>query len=52
VPTQEQLDDAVRIVKQFTDFVQVKAQLGQEIEQGEFTEQESVIINNIQRIAT
>jgi len=51
VPTQEQLDDAVRIVKQFTDFVQVKAQLGQEIEQGEFTEQESVIINNIQRIA-
>jgi Flp pilus assembly secretin CpaC len=51
VPTQEELDDAVRIVKQFTDFVQVKAQLGQEVEQSEFTEQESIIINNIQRIA-
>jgi Flp pilus assembly secretin CpaC len=51
VPTQEELDDAVRIVKQFTDFVQVKAQLGQEIEESEYTEQESVIINNIQRIA-
>jgi Flp pilus assembly secretin CpaC len=51
VPTQEELDDAVRIVKQFTDYVQVKAQLGQEVEQSEFTEQESIIINNIQRIA-
>ena len=51
VPTQEELDDAVRIVKQFTDFVQVKAQLGQEVEQSEYTEQESIIINNIQRIA-
>jgi Flp pilus assembly secretin CpaC len=51
VPTQEELDDAVRIVKQFTDFVQVKAQLGQEIEQSEYTQQESIIINNIQRIA-
>ena len=51
VPTQEQLDDAVRIVKQFTDFVQVKAHLGQEIETSEYTEQESIIINNIQRIA-
>lgn len=51
VPTQEELDDAVRIVKQFTDFVQVKAQLGQEIETSEYTEQESIIINNIQRIA-
>jgi Flp pilus assembly secretin CpaC len=51
VPTQEELDDAVRIVKQFTDFVQVKAQLGQEVEESEYTEQESVIINNIQRIA-
>ena len=31
VPTQEELDDAVRIVKQYTDYVQVKAQLGQEV---------------------
>jgi Flp pilus assembly secretin CpaC len=51
VPTQEELDDAVRIVKQFTQFVVIKAQLGQEIEQSEYTEQESIIINNIQRIA-
>ena len=51
VPTQEELDDAVRIVKQFTQFVVVKAQLGQAVEQSEYTEQESIIINNIQRIA-
>jgi len=51
VPTQEELDDAVRIVKQYTDFVQVKAQLGQEVEESEYSEQESIIINNIQRIA-
>ena len=51
VPTQEELDDAVRIVKQYTQFVQVKAQLGQEVEESEYTEQESIIINNIQRIA-
>jgi Flp pilus assembly secretin CpaC len=51
VPTQEELDDAVRIVKQYTDFVVVKAQLGQEVEESEFTEEESIIINNIQRIA-
>ncbi|MCE0522004.1 MAG: pilus assembly protein N-terminal domain-containing protein [Methylacidiphilales bacterium] len=51
VPTQEELDDAVRIVKQFTDYVNVKAQLGQEVEESEYTEQESIIINNIQRIA-
>ena len=51
VPTQEELDDAVRIVKQFAEYVQVKAQLGQEMEQSEYTEQESIIINNIQRIA-
>jgi Flp pilus assembly secretin CpaC len=51
VPTQEELDDAVRIVKQFTDFVQVKATLGQEVEESEYSEQESIIINNIQRIA-
>jgi len=51
VPTQEELDDAVRIVKQFAEYVQVKAQLGQEVEQSEYTEQESIIINNIQHIA-
>jgi len=51
VPTQEELDDAVRIVKQYTDYVVVKAQLGEEAEQSEFTEEESIIINNIQRIA-
>jgi Flp pilus assembly secretin CpaC len=51
VPTQEELDDAVRIVKQFTQFVVIKANLGQEVEQSEFTEEESIIINNIQRIA-
>ncbi len=51
VPTQEELDDAVRIIKQFTDYVQVRAQLGQEAEQSEYTEQESIVINNIQRIA-
>jgi Flp pilus assembly secretin CpaC len=51
VPTQEELDDAVRIVKQFTDYVVVKASLGQEAEYSEYTEQEAIIINNIQRIA-
>jgi len=51
VPTQEELDDAVRIARQFTQYVVVKATLGQEIEQSEYTEQESIIINNIQRIA-
>ena len=51
VPTQEELDDAVRIVKQYTQFVQVKATLGQEIEPGEYSEEEAIIINNIQRIA-
>ncbi|MCE0484221.1 MAG: pilus assembly protein N-terminal domain-containing protein [Methylacidiphilales bacterium] len=51
VPTQEELDDAVRIVKQFTDYVVVKAQLGQEVEESEYTQQELIIINNIQRIA-
>ena len=51
VPTQEELDDAVRIVKQFTQFVVVKASLGGQQETSEYTEQELVIINNIQRIA-
>ena len=51
VPTQEELDDAVRIVKQYTQFVQVKATLGQDVEQSEYSEQEAIIVNNIQRIA-
>jgi Flp pilus assembly secretin CpaC len=51
VPTQEELDDAVRIVKQYTDFVVVKANLGQEVEESEYSEEEAIIINNIQRIA-
>jgi Flp pilus assembly secretin CpaC len=51
VPTQEELDDAVRIVKQFTQYVQIKATLGEGAEQSEYTEEESIIINNIQRIA-
>jgi Flp pilus assembly secretin CpaC len=51
VPTQEELDDAVRIVKQYAEYVQVKASLGQEAEPSEYTEQEAIIINNIQRIA-
>jgi Flp pilus assembly secretin CpaC len=51
VPTQEELDDAVHIVKQFTDYVVVKATLGQEVEESEFSEEEQIIINNIQRIA-
>jgi Flp pilus assembly secretin CpaC len=51
VPTQEELDDAVRIIKQYTQFVQIKATLGQDLEQSEYTEQESLIIANIQRIA-
>jgi Flp pilus assembly secretin CpaC len=51
VPTQEELDDAVRIVRQFAEYVQVKAVLGEEMEESEYTEQEAIIINNIQRIA-
>jgi Flp pilus assembly secretin CpaC len=52
VPTQEELDDAVRIVKQYTDFVVVKASLGQEVDTSDvYSEQEAIIINNIQRIA-
>jgi Flp pilus assembly secretin CpaC len=52
VPTQEELDDAVRIVKQYTDYVIVKASLGQEVDNSDqFSEQEAIIINNIQRIA-
>jgi Flp pilus assembly secretin CpaC len=51
VPTQEELDDAVRIVKQYAEYVQVKATLGEEAEQSEYSEQEAIIINNIQRIA-
>ncbi len=51
VPTQEELDDAVRVVRQYAEYVQVKAVLGAELEQSEYTEQEAIIINNIQRIA-
>jgi len=51
VPTQEELDDAVHIVKQFTQYVVVKASLGQANDTSEFSEEEQVIINNIQRIA-
>jgi Flp pilus assembly secretin CpaC len=51
VPTQEELDDAVHIVKQFTDYVVIKATLGQEEVEDETNEQEQIIINNIQRIA-
>jgi len=51
VPTQEELDDAVRIVRQYAEYVLVKAVLGQEMEQSEYSEQEAIIINNIQRIA-
>jgi len=51
VPTQEELDDAVRIVKQYTDFVVVKASLGQDVEESEYSAEEAIIINNIQRIA-
>jgi Flp pilus assembly secretin CpaC len=51
VPTQEELDDAVNIIKQYTQFVQVKATLGQDAEESEYTEQEAIIIANIQRIA-
>jgi len=51
VPTQEELDDAVRIVKQYTDYVVIKATLGEAGDSSEFNEQEQIIINNIQRIA-
>jgi Flp pilus assembly secretin CpaC len=52
VPTQEELDDAVRIVKQYAEYVVVKASLGQELpENDDYTAQEAIIINNIQRIA-
>jgi Flp pilus assembly secretin CpaC len=51
VPTQEELDDAVRIVKQFTEFYVIKATLGQAGDESEFSEEEQIIINNIQRIA-
>jgi Flp pilus assembly secretin CpaC len=51
VSTQEELDDAVRIVKQFTPYVQVKASIGDYTVGSEETEDERVIVNNIQRIA-
>ena len=51
VPTQEELDDAVRIVKQFTDYVAGQGDARPGSRESEYTEQESIIINNIQRIA-
>lgn len=51
VATQEELDDAVRIVKQFTPYVMVKAVVGAFAALTDETEEERVIINNIQRIA-
>jgi Flp pilus assembly secretin CpaC len=52
VPTQEELDDAIRIVKQFTDYVQVKATVGQEVDTSDaYSLQAQIVINNIQRIA-
>jgi Flp pilus assembly secretin CpaC len=51
VPTQEELDDAVRIVKQYTEYVEIKASLGQYGDESEFSEEEQIIVNNIQRIA-
>ena len=52
VPTQEELDDAVHIVKQFTDYVVIKATLGQEVEsRARPPRKNQIIINNIQRIA-
>jgi Flp pilus assembly secretin CpaC len=51
VPTQEELDDAQRIVKQFTQYVVVKAAVGQDEAESEYTEEEAIIVANIQRIA-
>jgi Flp pilus assembly secretin CpaC len=51
VGTQEELDDAVAIVKKYTPFVVVRATVGQmEVRDG-FSEHETVIVNNIIRIA-
>ncbi|MEM1058943.1 MAG: hypothetical protein AAGK14_06820 [Verrucomicrobiota bacterium] len=51
VPTQEELDDAVRIVKQYTPYVEVRAVVGAVGLDYADSEEERVIINNIKRIA-
>jgi Flp pilus assembly secretin CpaC len=52
VATQEELDDAVKIVKRFSPYVNVKATLGQvSSDLNEINEDEALVINNIQRIA-
>lgn len=51
VSTQEELDDAVRIVKQFTPYVVIKAEIGHYVAQSEETEDERIIANNILRIS-
>lgn len=51
VPTQEELDDAVRIVKDYTPYVDVRAVVGAVGLDYAESEEERVIINNIKRIA-
>ncbi|HSI86437.1 MAG: type II secretion system protein GspD [Candidatus Methylacidiphilales bacterium] len=52
VATQEELDDAIKIVKQFTPYVDVKVTLGvPEAGADEYSEDEAVIANNIQTIS-
>lgn len=51
VSTQEELDDAIRIVKQYTPYVVIKAEIGNYVVQSEETEDERLIANNILRIS-
>lgn len=51
VTTQEELDDATRIVKQYTPYVVVKAMIGAYGELSNETEQEHIIAANILRIS-
>lgn len=51
VPTQEELDDAVRIVKNYTPYVDVRAVVGAVGLDYAESEEERIIINNIKRIA-
>lgn len=51
VTTQEELDDAVRIVKQFTPYVIIRAEIGAYVSVSEESEEERVITNNILRIS-
>jgi len=51
VPTQEELDDAVRIVKQYTPYVKVTAVVGAVGLDYAESEEERIIINNIKKIA-